>query len=67
MAFVVSGLSANPYRHLYGLSDSELADLGVKRCVADASPGFPDRIEMRDANPGESLDVRGKPKIRAGF
>jgi hypothetical protein len=27
----------------------------VKRCIADAKPGFPDRIELRDADPGESV------------
>ncbi len=55
MEFVVTGLSSEPYRHLYGLSDSELAARGVKRYVADVTPGFPDRIEMRDADPGETL------------
>ena len=55
MAYVVTGLSAEPYRHLYGLSGGELAAHGVKRYVADATPGFPDRIEMRDADPGEFL------------
>ncbi len=55
MEFVVTGLSSEPYRHLYGLSDRELAAHGVKRYVADETPGFPDRIEMRDANLGETL------------
>jgi hypothetical protein len=27
----------------------------VKRCRVDAKPGFPDRVEMRDAEPGESM------------
>ncbi|PCI05967.1 MAG: hypothetical protein COB78_05180 [Hyphomicrobiales bacterium] len=55
MGFFVKGLSAEPYMHLYGLSDKALAEQGVKRYVADASPGFPDRIEMREAEPGERL------------
>ena len=55
MGFVVTGLSAEPYRHLYGLSDEELANHGVTRYVADEAPGFPDRIEMRDAEIGEQL------------
>lgn len=55
MGFIVSGLSAEPYLHLYGLSDEALAEQGVKRYVADEVPGFPDRIEMRDAKLGESL------------
>jgi hypothetical protein len=55
MSFRVTGLSPEPFRHLYGLSDQELARHGVTRCVADQMPGFPDRIEMRDAEVGETL------------
>ncbi|MBL4890717.1 MAG: DUF1203 domain-containing protein [Rhizobiaceae bacterium] len=55
MGFAVSGLSAEPYLHLYGLSDEALGEQGVKRYVADETPGFPDRIEMRDAKLGETL------------
>jgi hypothetical protein len=55
MNFRVTGLSAEPFRHLYGLSDQELALNGVKRYLADKSPGFPDRIEMRDALVGEKV------------
>ena len=55
MNFRITGLSSEPFRHLYGLSDQELARHGVRRYIADRTPGFPDRIEMRDAVPGESL------------
>ena len=55
MAFRISGLSAEPFRHLYGLSDAELASHGVRRYVVDESQGYPDRIEMRDAAPGETV------------
>lgn len=55
MAFRITGLSSEPFRHLYGLSDQELALHGVKRYIADTQPGFPDRIEMRDASVGEKL------------
>lgn len=55
MAFRISGLSAEPFRHLYGLSDAELASHGVKRYVVDTPVGYPDRIEMRDAAPGETV------------
>jgi hypothetical protein len=53
--FRVSGLSAEPFRRFYGLSDAALAEFGIKRYVADRKPAFPDRIEMRDAEPGETL------------
>lgn len=55
MAFRVTGLSAEPFRHLYGLSEQELAAHGAIRVVADAASGFPDRIEMRHAAPGETV------------
>ncbi|HUC18372.1 MAG TPA: DUF1203 domain-containing protein [Acetobacteraceae bacterium] len=55
MRFRVTGLSAAPFRHLFGLSEAELSKYGAKRYVADAKPGYPCRIEMRDAEPGESL------------
>lgn len=55
MDFRITGLSPEPFRHLYGLSDADLAAHGAQRYVADDKPGFPDRIEVRDAEPGESL------------
>jgi len=55
MGFRITGLSAEPFRYLYGLSDQDLALHGVKRYIADKRPGFPDRIEMRDARVGEIL------------
>ena len=55
MAFRVTGLSPHQFRHLFGLPDDELANHGAKRYVADTKPGYPDRIEVRDAEPGETL------------
>ena len=55
MNFRIRGLSPEPFRHLFGLSDEELAERGVIRRVATADSGFPDRVEMREAEPGESL------------
>ncbi len=55
MSFVVLGLDPQPFVPLYGLSDAALAAHGARRYVADVCPGFPDRIEVRDAQPGESL------------
>src|ERR1035441_464505 len=57
MSFRITGLSPEPFQHLYGLSDQELARHGVKRYIADKCPGFPDRIEMRDALVREKLLV----------
>lgn len=55
MNFRILGLSPAPFRHLYGLSDAALQAHGAQRHVADRVPGFPDRIELRDAEPGETL------------
>ena len=55
MSFRITGLDPAPFRHLYGLTDAELATQGARRIVADARPGFPDRVEVRDAEPGERL------------
>lgn len=55
MAYRVRGLDPSLFSRLYGLSDDDLAARGVRRVVADATPGFPDRIEVRDAKPGERL------------
>lgn len=55
MDFEIEGLAVDDFAHLFGLSDEELERKGVKRYVCDEAPGFPDRIEMRDAEIGESL------------
>ena len=55
MSFRITGLSSEPFRPLYGLSDEELARRGVKRYIVDHTPGFPDRVEMRDAEVGERV------------
>ena len=55
MSFRIAGLSPEPFRHLFGLPDDELAHRGVHRFVADSQSRFPDRIELRDAAPGESV------------
>jgi hypothetical protein len=55
MSFQITGLDAAPFRRFYGLSDEELQRLGVKRFIADEKPGFPDRVELRDVEPGEAL------------
>jgi hypothetical protein len=51
--FRITGLPAAPFTDLFGLPDDELAARGAKRYVADAKPGFPDRIELRDLEVGE--------------
>ncbi len=53
--FRVTGLPARNFIHLYGQLDDRLAAAGVKRCIVDATPGYPDRIELRDVPVGERV------------
>ena len=55
MSFRIRGLSAAPFKDLYGLSDEDLATQGIQRYVAEPASAYPDRIEMRDAAPGETM------------
>lgn len=55
MSFRIRGLDPAPFRSLYGLPAAALAAAGAERHVADRAPGFPDRVELRDAVPGETL------------
>jgi hypothetical protein len=55
MSFRIKGLSPEPFVSLFGLPEAELTARGVIRYQVDKSPGFPDRIEMRDASPGETV------------
>jgi hypothetical protein len=54
MNFIVTGLLPEPFVPLYGLGDGLLAKRRARRVVADG-PGYPERIELRDAKPGETL------------
>ena len=55
MDFRIRGLDPAAFRHLVGLPDEALAAHGARRERADAKPGFPDRIGLTDAEPGEPL------------
>lgn len=55
MNFRITGLSPEPFKPLFGLTDDELVRHGAKRYVVDEAPGFPDRIEMRDCALGETV------------
>lgn len=55
MAYRITGLSPEPFRPLFGLPDAALAAHGAQRCTATPGSRMPDRVEMRDAVPGETL------------
>ena len=55
MDFRITGIDPEPYRHLFGLSDADLKKHGALRYCVDETPGFPDRVEMRDGAIGETM------------
>ena len=55
MSFRITGVSPSAYQPLYGLSDEELAARGAIRYVVDQKPGYPDRVEMREGEIGETV------------
>ena len=55
MTYRIAGLAPDAFRPLFGLSDAELAAQGAVRVTADGKPGFPCRITLEDAEPGETL------------
>ena len=55
MDFRISGLDRDQFAPLFGLSDAQLSERGIVRRVADRQPGFPCRVSLQDAQPGETL------------
>lgn len=55
MAFVVTGLAPDPFIPLFGADAATLAAAGAIRFNVDAKPGFPCRITLEDAEPGETV------------
>ncbi|HEX6374900.1 MAG TPA: DUF1203 domain-containing protein [Allosphingosinicella sp.] len=55
MTYRIEGLDRDAYAGLLGLSDEALAERGARRVTADSKPGFPCRVTLEDAEPGESL------------
>ena len=54
MTYVVKGIDPAPYRHLFGLSDEELAKKGVVR-MSVTDPTFPCRVSLTDRDFGEKV------------
>ncbi|WEJ99852.1 MAG: DUF1203 domain-containing protein [Candidatus Sphingomonas phytovorans] len=53
--FAITGLDPAPFVPLYGFDDAALAGLGVVRMAVTRKPGFPCRISLEDAAPGEHV------------
>lgn len=55
MHFRITGLPAEPFDELFSLSDEALAERRAMRVVADQPHGYPCRISLTDAQPGQAL------------
>lgn len=55
MNFRISGLAAEPFDHYFTMDDTDLAQAGAVRRIADSKPGFPCRISLTDAEIGDEV------------
>jgi hypothetical protein len=56
MSYRIKGLPAEHFDHLFALSNEELAKHGgLRRIADDRRPGYPCRISLTDARPGDEL------------
>jgi hypothetical protein len=54
-SFRIMGLPLQPFAPLFELNETELAKRGARRLIADKKPGFPCRVSLQDADPGEAV------------
>jgi hypothetical protein len=62
--FRILALPVEPFASFFRLSDAELMQRGARRCVADKKPGFPCRVSLVDAEPGERVILLPLPTTR---
>jgi len=55
MSFQFVALTREMFAPLFERSDTELEAIGVRRMVVDEKPGFPCRMSLADAEPGETV------------
>jgi hypothetical protein len=55
MSFQIHALPAEPFQPLFRMSTDELAAARATRMIADAKPGYPCRVSLADAEPGETV------------
>ena len=61
MSFRITGLSPAPFRAMFSLDDAQLAALGAQRLFADDNSGYPCRVSLAHAAPGEELILMSFP------
>ena len=55
MAYRIEGLAPEAFESLFSMTDGELAARNAVRVTADSPTGFPCRVSLEDAAPGEEL------------
>jgi hypothetical protein len=55
MDFQVSGLDYAEFAPLFAMTDAHLVERHIVRKVADKRPGYPCRVSLQDAMPGETV------------
>jgi hypothetical protein len=55
MTYSITGLPVEPFLPLFGLPDEDLARRHIVRMISDAPVGFPCRVLLEDAPPGDTL------------
>ena len=55
MTYRIEGLAPAAFESLFSMTDGALAERGAVRVTADSPSGYPCRISLRDAAPGEEL------------
>jgi hypothetical protein len=55
MAYRIEGLAPEAFESLFGMMDGELAAVNAVRVIADSPSGYPCRVSLADAAPGEEL------------
>lgn len=55
MAYRIEGLAPAAFESLFSMTEGELAERHAVRVTADAAGGYPCRVSLEDAAPGEEL------------
>jgi hypothetical protein len=55
MTYRIEGLAPAAFESLFSMTDGELAERGAVRVTADSPSGYPCRVSLENAAPGEEL------------
>ncbi|MGI9548196.1 MAG: DUF1203 domain-containing protein [Flavobacteriaceae bacterium] len=53
--FIIKAIDPRIQREWFTMKDSELEVIGIRRSIVDEFPGYPCRISLEDAKPGEEV------------